>query len=1536
MVEIPVKFISSDCILSEEEILRLKKTLIKNKPADLIGSVDETGTTCIECIFYPIFNTLKSYKGLGDIRLYCADSLAIWLVRCMQIFNHPDADPKLIQRLSGFMTDENSNFVFDYIVDFWNESGSPLSNALRDLLTKMVSFLSLFHQDNEDHITANVFQKWSSKILKTIPHTKRVFYFVIQTLARNIDCRKILKESPNFIEDSLAQMFSNAFANSVAKCVAAVLDGIYQSMKNSEEQDFELKWTLVWKDPVIKSLTTFNLCRNVQIYLLPLLLKVPQQPRPVYKYFINQILDTSDPNLSLSGKEQTFRLSLYLGCLKIGKDLQIDEEPFAGDDPIINLELLKQLLSHESKTIRITSYSILVSSTKRARPVSSYIYGIVEDILEVYFVDDDPDSRSDFHSLTRNFILRVRDSTYALQKKLNTLNSKGLDMNNDEMIKQIEEAKEFLERLLNKIKTQITPGMTYQRLHLAFSLLISMITSGVDENVPKKYLDRKHLAYPFQIQIYTGDIVRLLIDNISNNFDNIRECAINALLMAPVPLEGFSSKESINEIFLRSVHILKNIQGKMSDSGARLLQFVYNYNIAQKRYDENKAITDYLLNALEENIDAASNNLAESVSTHSVHGLYKGLSIIIENSNFDKMEKEEEKEWKQRVDRIIDLVNQNWDSTKDILSNDSPEGNIPDAFKEVETIKQISPFSQIISNYAWRAVKDSSFVLKQLLIRAPNFILSKESVLKISDLILTQLSSVNHKGAFYSIYPTFEECCHRCYRKDSGLEMMPVKWLNDNLSLIKIKSTYIIRRSAGLPFLISMILVADIRRLGKVRVGLKNTPLFKETFKRLIDIARTPINEEEYKLDENIELPQVHAFNCIKQLFIEANLSDPTSFYIDAGLELSFWAIQSGIWSIRNCAVMLFAALENKLFGSKKVGNTIVPYSGRLFFSKFKKLKGILTDNFRKFLAIESGSENTNSNSALESIFPILTILSRLEPTNNFSNDLEDFKPFLLESLGIKYFKIREMAARAIPSSIYEYEIFDEINMLLDRIDANPGSQNELHGNLLAINQLLIKSKRISVENEKIPEELVNRIIKSSPQILFNNKCYMNGKAYIDMLRLLLDINGGFTAPGFMNAIGNYFIELEYTFMESEKLDGMKELLAKDIALLILEFCDDAQIGEFIELGIISASYKVQLGTMRFIIHRPEMLKKLSNECISNIINTLWEIIDDESVWSYIKANALELLQLVSTNAGVTDLTKTNREKLSIFISFVVDDHSEDVKATALQAMGPFIGYSIINKEHDETIIGKWLHFIRLFANDDNILDLRYAACKSLLSMLNVVIDSRLNFIESPVVAKALFYLFLQISDDSEEIREDITKFFCSLYGVNSSVPVFMGFEFVSKFVPMFQGHAATVLLEYFMNYPSLNKVVEEYLQSGEVLFDAEKDNLYVVEFIRYSQIINMLTQSRDFLSIERKNDIKARVVSEWQYMVSFVKSQGADGILGWTTSETTFGAIKMQTSNLNMVYELGLNDEMTENLFSCFQKLCQTNNLQTLLVPRR
>lgn len=1596
--------------LSEGKLINIKRTLIKSNATTLITLKDnDESKLYLENIFMPIYNTLENYEGSGDsIRLLTCDSLSIWLLRCTQILQElgkkerlDDSEIFLLSNINNNISNQIAERLFDFVVDFWNDSGSPLSNALKELFTKLTIFLYNFRNSDLVHSpfsdSQKVFDSWCLRTLKTIPHTKRVLYFLVMNLAKIVDAKLVLENSPNFLEDSLIQMKLNAFSNSIAKCLAAIFEKLYKTMKSTlveKESDtilpFEISWVYTWESQIINALTNHDLRRNVQLYLLPLMFKIPANPRTVHKYFVRQILSLSVPQRNCKKfkvNESDFKMSLYLSCLKIGQELLIEEEPFDGLDPVINICQLKELLQNNNKSIRLTAVTILIGNSKNSKPIKSYIYDMLYDILEIYFVDDDPDARNDFFSLCRYFILRIRDSNYAANKSINSLESKIIIANrkindpanvNDEKTKdllrtfnnlkhsfevQILEGKSFIHKLIQKCKSEIVPGMTYQRLNIAYRIIQVLITSGIDSNVDKKYYDKSYLAYPYSMNMYTDEFVRLYVDNITNNFDEIREFSIQVLTMAPNLNESNNNEASFNSmdsLVKKAINVLQNIQGKQSDSGARLLQFVTSYNSQNNIHSQNEKNIDLLILELEKNINEAKSDFGVAVTKYSVHGLYKGLAVIVENYKFteenkpnknsrkpkkkDIMKEKDVKAetlviseklvqiWKSRINKILSLLLINWELTRDILSTDSPEGNVPDELKDkdIRQTQQISPFSQILSNYAWRAAKDSSLLLKQFLLRIPLVILSDSMILEISDLVLAQLSSVNHKGAFYSIYPTFEECCNRCFRGGLVLSTFPEKWLSRNLLLIKEKSTYIIRRSAGLPFLISIILKAKLESLGKIKVNENQTTLFKETFSFLLDIANSPVSDSEYTIDGNIELPQVHAFNCIKQLFIEAQLSAVSSFYVGDALTLSFKAMKSPIWVIRNCAVMLFAALENKLFGSKKIGDIIVPYSARLFFSRFKGIKTVMISNFIDLLLDQSSSRKSN----IENIFPILTILSRLEPTNNHNNDLAEFEPHVIETLGLAQFKIREMAARSVPSLVFEHDLTNLSRKLIKLIEENLKKEkinyNLIHGLCLALKETFNKLQKLfSVINESSTQEQIidTQVCKQffSVIMVFTNfhDSPMIFKVMIDILSIILFLNGisHFCVEknfDIHKLLGNKFLTIDSS-LTAKNLEGPNQLLIENISLFLLNyglFLEDRKFLEtFIPLSILSNSYRVRIMVCTFLATNFEKLH-LSEQSIKQLNNDVWAMLDDPIESSYVKSYGLVLLKILLSNSRESEF---DVKQVEILFEFASSEQSEDVRSTAVQAIGPLVGKILaLGDEKLFCFANKWLEIIKKYISGDFVLDLRYCCTLSLISMLNVVLDNLQVVYQTSIVAEALFLLYCQLTDGDDIIRESSSKFLSLKfleYGESEYVAMHIENSFFEVYFDVFGVEAMCQLCSYIIsNYKECDLFIEQYtkFKQEHKLFDMEKENLYKVEFVQYSKIITLIcSHSTQFENCEQIQNIVNIFSRDLEKFSFFVEKQEFDEILGWCSNEFVFNYFKLQQSNAILLEKAGVHRDI-------------------------
>jgi hypothetical protein len=108
---------------------------------------------------------------------------------------------------------------------------------------------------------------------------------------------------------------------------------------------------------------------------------------------------------------------------------------------------------------------------------------------------------------------------------------------------------------------------------------------------------------------------------------------------------------------------------------------------------------------------------------------------------------------------------------------------------------------------------------------------------------------------------------------------------------MKDKAGAITRRSAGIPTLMASIIAAEPEAGGK---------LLARAMKDLISEASL---EAEHTNIEESRLPQVHALNCIKEIFTTSKLSVASEAYIAQGLELAGMTLNSNMQVISSCLV---------------------------------------------------------------------------------------------------------------------------------------------------------------------------------------------------------------------------------------------------------------------------------------------------------------------------------------------------------------------------------------------------------------------------------------------------------------------------------------------------------------------------------------------------------------------------------------------------------------------------------------------------------
>lgn len=106
------------------------------------------------------------------------------------------------------------------------------------------------------------------------------------------------------------------------------------------------------------------------------------------------------------------------------------------------------------------------------------------------------------------------------------------------------------------------------------------------------------------------------------------------------------------------------------------------------------------------------------------------------------------------------------------------------------------------------------------------------------------------------------------------------------------------RRSAGLPALVTGILSSD-----------PGGPLFQQVMDELYEISGLAAKHD--KSNQEMELPQVHAMNCLKDIFTNTKLGPHTKPFIMPALNLSAERIGSPMYVLIVLLISAFCGIDS-------------------------------------------------------------------------------------------------------------------------------------------------------------------------------------------------------------------------------------------------------------------------------------------------------------------------------------------------------------------------------------------------------------------------------------------------------------------------------------------------------------------------------------------------------------------------------------------------------------------------------------------------
>jgi len=756
--------------------------------------------------------------------------------------------------------------------------------------------------------------------------------------------------------------------------------------------------------------------------------------------------------------------------------------------PAIRLpsELVAPLLGHAHAHIRLSALNLVVQSTLITRPFTDDALGLLESALPPLSVESDAETRDQVIGSLRNLVERLAQSTYSCEKDLRSqqqkLRSSYRPTPDDirtliQLDSRIQGACRFCGWYINFLETLLWPGASYQRCIMGLRALSFLIRSGVDASLAESTFSAlpgngsvtsggepfkkgvfKWPEFSKDFRVFTLGITTVLLEAMSNPFEDVRTMSSEILRF------NISWNKAMLIPFLERGMKAMNESGRLRDSDgvARTVSLIFDlvrrgdicfeegeriWGTPMGRGDV--GIVTWLLDVIEKDyLAVAGEDLARAVRERPVHGLFESLRMVLKSVYRIGPAEETLPLWKAVHERVFRACEEIWRLTKAPLCFQSPEGHVPSDMDEEDEDMD----AQTVMSYSWRAVKESSGLLGLVLGGAPLSAMNSSDLERGGKLLQQQLADIRHRGAFSAVAPSFAALCTRCFNiNDTVLEGLPRTWLANSLDSIMEKSSVITRRSAGLPSLIVGVLASEPN---------PNRPLLSSTFTRLLEIATLPagINKDGDKMD----LPQVHALNCIKLLFTDARISQVVVPYIGVGLEMAVSCFGSEIWVIRNCGVMLFTSLTNRLFGLRKSRNDYNSnFTTRSFFEKYAAVRPVLLKNLQDQVGALKGGEV----SSVEMVYPALSLIARMEVHPGYEG-MEEFRELVLECMRSRIWKVREMAARAYTALVGPDQVMDVVTKLMA---VRTERQSVLHGNLCAVRALLERRVKQAVLDEAVP-----------------------------------------------------------------------------------------------------------------------------------------------------------------------------------------------------------------------------------------------------------------------------------------------------------------------------------------------------------------------------------------------------------------------------------------------------------------------------------
>ncbi|KAI1331267.1 hypothetical protein F5Y16DRAFT_395706 [Xylariaceae sp. FL0255] len=1320
--------------------------------------------------------------------------------------------------------------------------------------------------------------------------------------------------------------------------------------------------TDTWYDSIVKSLkTNIELLEPIKVYVfMPLFTTDPTASLVFLKKMTS--LQKLTANVVHSWD---LNAMIWVALLEAGRKMGVISDPDNDDGSTQNVDvtghlsvqILEIILCNQSHEARASGLSILLASPSTSKPYAKATLDLLRRYLPSFYEDVDPKVRYGVLGHSRNMVRRLHVTIESLRRELARKSKKmkqpsliakdtqtktqSMDIVQQDTSPSVDqklsntlhEHEDFIQWYVGFLKGELVPTASYQRhitsLRAMGFFLKSALAQGDTNSVAR---------WPASLLL---DAVwfRSILDLILDPYDDVREHATYLIILLQCgkpmsrPLASISGLphcpyEEIQYFCQKAEDMAqKTARADHCDGAARSQELLYRWSPSLK--DAAKVLAS-VLSKLEQKLLAAENDLATAVLEAPVHGDFASLRYIwsafmgIEHSS-DALET-----LHKCQERAIECCGRIWQAVQHILCDDSPEGHLPEELQQVEGLD-----TKDLLSYSFRAVHESSnlmrIIAQNIRDSQTNGLLSPtcQKFEDIGRLTFEQLSTLRHRGAFSTVSQTFTACCQlvQVVQSQSGEEIdLLDDWYRGALNCIYTQAS-LTRRSAGIPAIIVGILASKASK-----------PSFADVMTKLQEIGREPAYVSR---TDGSNLSQVHALNCLKDVFKTSFLSHLAAPYLTDCLQLAAQSLQSELWAIRNCGLLLLRSLIDNLFGMNESKLAMeVGWDGRtirISYNKYKALPDLLIN------LLELGKQSSGlvmGTQTAEAVFPALDIIRRAGPPDGYRDKLYDCIAWYL---GSRIWHVREIAARTLCSLLLTPTWLVSIEPLLA---ASSNSANKLHGALLTLKFLLERLLQVMPEQLRGEnmEALALFLDKVSTSYHSFYTCSEAQAVYIDILNFITALrrrNDTFdkdprapqTLDGLVDATLQFAATIKAPPEKSEEPlallhirtgETVAQQLLKPTAHEALDQKLNSVLTTDINVACAMLEAMADLGVPQNQAARLGLVKTYLHVCLAT------DIPEPRRLALESLASLLDIILRSEKRDNSLEMLVSDEMISSLWLDIEKKSMNPALSDAILRVSGPLIAISLLRtgggmEEDFAARLRNWGIMMSDAGIAEQPFDTRIAAIEAINSFSNVIKlphTKEAMKSEHPPPPEAhlpwLLALYDALRDDDIDVREAAAAAATPIIGT-ALVPIEASYHLLQWLAlsfsntPKFRRHVAERMIGHKFGCLTLSTLqsggneswvsaeaqLQDAMQFDDALFVIEEHNQYideVQEAKRWADIFQSFAPELPVTAARSDTTVDAttQALTEWtlsglRTLISITQSEFKDGPLGWTTKPQVF-----------------------------------------------